>query len=201
MKSICVFCSSNLGANKIYENVARDIGNLLIDNNKTLVYGGANVGLMRCVAEEVIKRSGHSIGVITHFLAQKHLTQIGLTELIKVETMQERKAKMAELADAFIVLPGGFGTLEELFEVLTAAQLGFHTKPIAIINTNGFYDFLKMQIDNMVKEKMLLEPHANMLIFCESPQDAIEQMEKYSAPVLGKWVDDIRRENGHVVVE
>lgn len=199
MNQICVFCGSNLGANAIYEETARKLGKLMVSNNKTLIYGGANVGLMRCTAEEILKQNGNAIGVITHFLAKKHLTQSGLAELIKVDTMQERKVKMAELADGFIILPGGFGTFEELFEVLTAAQLGFHTKPVAIININGFYDFLKLQLDKMVQERMLLEPHANMLIFSDSPEKALEQMNNYSAPVLGKWVDDIRKDNGHEI--
>lgn len=197
MQRICVFCSSNLGNNESYKQVASELGTLLAKEKIELIYGGANVGLMRCAAEAVIEQKGEATGVITHFLAQKHLAQSGLKELIMVETMQERKAKMAELAEGFIVLPGGFGTLEELFEVLTAAQLGFHTKPIAIINTNGFYDYLKVQLENMVKEKMLLEPHANMLLFASSPKEAIDVMKKYKAPVLGKWVDDIRKDNGH----
>jgi len=197
MQSICVFCSSNLGSNKVYQNAATELGLLLAKEKIELIYGGANVGLMRCTAEAVIQESGKATGVITHFLAKKHLAQSGLKQLILVETMQERKAKMAELADGFIVLPGGFGTLEELFEVVTAAQLGFHSKPIAIINTNGFYDFLKIQLENMVKEKMLLEPHANMLLFTDSPEQAISAMRQYEAPVLGKWVDDIRKDNGH----
>lgn len=199
MKNICVFCSSNLGSDSIYETTARKLGKLLAKNKHTLIYGGANVGLMRCTAEEVLKNKGQTIGVITHFLAQKHLTQEGLSDLILVDTMQERKAKMTELADGFMVLPGGFGTLEELFEVVTAAQLGFHNKPIAIINTNGYYDFLKKQLENMVKEKMLLQPHANMLLFVDTPEEAFQLMNNYTAPNLGKWVDDIRKDNGHKI--
>jgi uncharacterized protein (TIGR00730 family) len=110
--------------------------------------------------------------------------------------MQQRKAKMAELADGFIALPGGFGTLEELFEVLTAAQLGFHKKPIAIINTNGFYNFLKSHINNMITEKMVLAPHAAIAQFVDTPTQALQVMQNYKAPVLEKWIDDIKKENG-----
>ncbi len=195
MQKVCVFCGSNLGNNDIYKQTAIELGSLLANKNIKLIYGGANVGLMRCTAEAVLKQNGTATGVITHFLAKKHLTQQGLTELITVDTMQQRKTKMAELADGFIALPGGFGTFEELFEVLTAAQLGFHNKPIAVINTNGFYDYLKIQLKKMVEEKMLLEPHANMVLFTDSPKEAIEAMEKYSAPVLEKWIDEIRKEN------
>lgn len=198
MKNICVYCSSNLGANGIYIEVAQKLGKLLGNSGYNLVYGGANVGLMRATAEKVLEHGGKVTGVITHFLAQKHLTQKNITELITVETMQERKAKMAEMADAFIVLPGGFGTLEELFEILTAGQLGFHDKPVAIINTNNFYDFLKQQLDMMVSERMLLEPHANIAQFVNTPKEAIDALKKYEAPVIEKWIDDIRKENGHI---
>lgn len=198
MKNICVYCSSNLGDNKIYVKIAQELGTLLGNNGFNLIYGGANVGLMRATAEKVLEHGGKVTGVITHFLAQKHLTQTNITELITVETMQERKAKMAELADAFVVLPGGFGTLEELFEILTAGQLGFHKKPVAIININGFYDLLQKQLDFMVQEKMLLEPHAKIAQFVNSPIEAIEALQAYEAPVIEKWIDDIRKENGHI---
>lgn len=195
MKSVCVFCGSNIGASEEYKKVAHQLGILLANNNIELIYGGANVGLMKATAQMVLDHGGKATGVITHFLAQKHLTQDNLYRLIKVETMHERKAKMTELADGFIAMPGGFGTLEELFEVLTSAQLGFHHKPIAILNINGFYDLLKAQLDKMVDEKMLLLPHAKMILFVETPEQALEAMRAYEAPVLGKWIDDIREQN------
>lgn len=197
MKTICVFCSSNLGKNEVYSQVAEQLGQLLAKNNIDIIYGGANVGLMKKVAEAALNRQGNVIGIITHFLAQKHLTQKGLTQLIKVDTMQQRKAKMAEMADGFIVLPGGFGTFEEVFEILTAGQLGFHNKPVAIINTNGYYTPLKLQLDKMVEEKMLLAPHAGIAQFVNSPHEAMAAIKNYKAPVLEKWIEDIRRENGH----
>jgi uncharacterized protein (TIGR00730 family) len=186
-----------LGTISDYADAAKKLGVELANNNMELIYGGANVGLMKAIAEEVIAHGGKVTGVITHFLAQKHLTQKNITQLIAVETMQERKVKMAELADAFIVLPGGFGTLEEIFEILTAAQLGFHKKPVAIINTNGYYNFLKLQLEHMVNEKMLLKPHAAIAQFVETPEEAIKALQSYTAPVVEKWIEDIRRENGH----
>lgn len=198
MRSICVFCSSNIGSNPEYINVAKQLGVLLAEQNITLIYGGANVGLMRAVAEATLTNGGKAIGVITHFLAQKHLTQPNLTDLILVNTMQERKAKMEELAEGFITLPGGFGTLEEIFEILTAAQLGFHKKPIAIINSLGFYNHLKLHLKQMVEAKMLLEPHANIAQFASTPKEALDLMHKYEAPVIEKWIDAIRKENGHI---
>lgn len=195
MKSICVFCGSNLGASEIYQETARELGTLLAKENITLVYGGANVGLMRITAEAVLQNGGKAIGVITHFLAEKHLIQPHLTELILVDTMQQRKAKMAELADGFIAMPGGFGTLEELFEILTAAQLGFHDKPVALINTNNFYEFLQIQLNKMVDEKMLLAPHAEIAHFAKSPATALAAMRKYERPIIEKWIEAIRNEN------
>lgn len=200
MKRICVFCGSNLGNHPDYITIARQLGDTLAKNDMELVYGGANVGLMRITAEAILQNGGKATGVITHFLAQKHLTFPGLTELILVDTMHERKAKMAELADGFIALPGGYGTLEELFEILTAAQLGFHHKPVAIINIHGYYDFMKLQLEKMVEEKLLLAPHAGMAHFVKTPGEALEIMRNYTAPVVGKWIDDIRRENGHEVL-
>jgi uncharacterized protein (TIGR00730 family) len=198
MKSICVFCSSNIGSKPEYITIAKELGKLLAEQQITLIYGGANVGLMRAVAQETINHGGKAIGVITHFLAEKHLTQQGLSELILVDTMHERKAKMTELADGFITLPGGFGTLEEIFEVLTAAQLGFHKKPIAIINTDGFYEHIKLHLKQMVDSRMLLEPHANIAHFVNTPMEALDTMRSYKAPVIEKWIDAIRKENGHI---
>ncbi len=199
MKNICVFCSSNLGSEPEYQRVAAELGSLLAAAGYTIIYGGANVGLMRCMAEAAIAGGGDVIGIITNFLAGKHLTQSGLKQLIIVETMQERKSKMAELSDAFIVLPGGFGTMEEMFEVLTAGQLGFHQKPVVIININDYYEHLRLLLNNMIDSRMLLEPHANILQFANSPADAIAKIAGYKAVVMDKWIDDIRRDNGQTV--
>ncbi len=195
--NVCIFCGSNLGANPEYIEVAKQLGTLLAKNGINLIYGGANVGLMKAAAEGVLENGGKVTGVITHFLAKKHLTQQNLTQLITVKTMHQRKAKMTDLADGFIAMPGGLGTLEELFEVLTAAQLGFHKKPIAIINTNGFYNFLKLHIKNTINEKMVLPPHAAIAQFVDTPEQALQVMQNYTAPVLEKWIEDIRKENGH----
>lgn len=197
MKRIAVFCGSNMGLLTEYEKTARKVGKILAENNIELVYGGGNVGMMRCVAEEVMNGGGKVIGVITHFLKAKHLAQPGLTQLIEVETMQERKATMAELSDGFIILPGGFGTLEEFFEVLTAAQLGFHSKPIGVVNQNGFYNFLKQQIDHMVEHGMVLPVHSGMVLYGNSADEVFNKMKEYEAPSAGKWIEDILEANGH----
>ena len=197
MKTVCVFCASNRGSNAEYERVAAEFGSMLAAHGLNLVYGGANVGLMRCVAEAAMAGGSKVTGIITEFLAGRHLAQSGLAEMLTVSTMQERKATMERLSDGFVVLPGGFGTMDEMFEIMSGGQLGFHKKPIVVLNINGFYNHLKAQLEFMVSEKMLLPQHAAMVQFADTPAETIDQLFDYSAPVVGKWIDDIRRDNGH----
>ena len=200
MKTVCVFCASNRGSNAEYERVAAEFGSLLAARGLNMVYGGANVGLMRCVAEAAMAGGSKVTGIITEFLAGRQLAQTGLAEMLTVSTMQERKATMERLSDGFVVLPGGFGTMDEMFEILSGGQLGFHKKPIVVLNINGFYNHLKAQLEFMVSEKMLLPQHAAMLQFADTPAEAIDQLFNYSAPVVGKWIDDIRRDNGFTLL-
>jgi len=146
---------------------------------------------MKVIANAVLNHSGKVTGVITNHLADKELAHDKVQEMIHVETMQQRKAKMTELSDAFIGLPGGFGTLEELFEVITLNQLELHKKPVGILNVNGFYDHLKLQLERMVKDKLMLDPHRKMVMFEENAEALLIRMEEYEAPKLGKWIDDI----------
>ena len=201
MKTVCVFCASNRGSNAEYERVAAEFGSLLAARGLNLVYGGANVGLMRYVAEAAMAGGSKVTGIITEFLAGRQLAQSGLAEMLTVGTMQERKVTMERLSDGFVVLPGGFGTMDEMFEILSGGQLGFHKKPIVVLNINGFYNHLKAQLEFMVGEKMLLPQHAAMVQFADNPAEAIDQLFNYSAPVVGKWIDDIRKDNGHKVSE
>ena len=201
MKTVCVFCASNLGANIEYQNVATEFGSLLAARGLDLVYGGANVGLMRCVAEAAMAGGSKVTGVITEFLAGRELAQTGLEQMIVVSSMPERKATMERLSDGFVVLPGGFGTMDEMFEILSGGQLGFHKKPLVVLNINGFYNHLKAQLEFMVGQKMLLPQHASMVQFADTPAEAIDKLFGYQAPVVGKWIDDIRRDNGHKVSE
>ena len=164
-----------------------------------MVYGGANVGLMRCVAEAAMAGGSKVTGVITEFLAGRELAQTGLEQMIVVGSMPERKATMERLSDGFVVLPGGFGTMDEMFEILSGGQLGFHKKPLVVLNINGFYNHLKVQLEFMVGQKMLLPQHAAMVQFAETPAEAIDKLFGYQAPVVGKWIDDIRRDNGQKV--
>lgn len=158
--------------------------------NIGLVYGGAKVGLMGAVADGALAEGGEVIGVLPHFLKGKEIAHFGLTELILVDTMHQRKTKMNDLSDGVIALPGGFGTLEELFEMLTWAQLGLHQKPIALLNVNGYYDSLVALIQTMTDQALLKETNQKMLLVGNDINDLLQQMEDYVAPVVGKWIDE-----------
>jgi uncharacterized protein (TIGR00730 family) len=189
MKRITVFCASSFGTEKIYEEQAIALGRTLAEQNIELVYGGANVGLMGAVADGTLNAGGKVIGVLPNFLRSKEIAHQGLTELILVESMHERKTKMNELCDGIIALPGGFGTLEELFEMLTWAQLGLHKKPIAILNVNGFYDSLLELLQTMTEKGLLKEVNQKMLLVSEDIEDLLNQMKNYIPPTVGKWIN------------
>ena len=188
MKSITVFCGSSFGSDKIYKEQATLLGQTLAKQNIQLIYGGANVGLMGAVADGVLLESGKAIGVLPHFLQSKEIAHQNLTELILVETMHERKTKMNELCDGVIVLPGGYGTLEEFFEMITWAQLGLHKKPIAILNIDGFYDDLIKLVQTMVDKGFLKQINQEMLLVSDSIDTLLEKMKNYQAPTIGKWI-------------
>ncbi|OXB01831.1 Rossman fold protein, TIGR00730 family [Flavobacterium oncorhynchi] len=189
MKRITVFCASSFGIEKIYEEQAIALGKTLAEQNIELVYGGANAGLMGAVADGALNAGGKVIGVLPNFLRSKEIAHLGLTELILVESMHERKTKMNDLCDGVIALPGGFGTLEELFEMLTWAQLGLHKKPIAILNVNGFYDALIALLQTMTEKGLLKEVNQKMLLVSDTIDDLLYQMKNYVAPTVGKWID------------
>lgn len=188
MKRITIFCASSFGHNTIYKEQAKKLGQKLASENIELVYGGANVGLMGVIADSTLNNGGKAIGVLPYFLQDKEIAHNGLTKLILVETMHERKTRMNDLCDGAIALPGGFGTLEELFEMLTWAQLGLHKKPIGILNTNGYYNNLIALLQNMTDEGLLKEVNQKMLLVSESIDDLLYQMRNYTAPTVGKWI-------------
>lgn len=188
MKRITVFCGSSFGTEDIYKSEATALGKVLAQKGIELVYGGANVGLMGAVADGVLREGGKVIGVLPHFLQSKEIAHEGLTELILVDSMHERKTKMNELCDGVIALPGGFGTLEEFFEMLTWAQLGLHKKPIAILNIDGFYDALKVLIQVMVDKGFLKAVNQEILLVSDNIEDLITKMSEYTAPEVGKWI-------------
>ena len=187
MKRICVFCGSSPGFDPAYCAMARRVGQALVARDCQLVYGGADVGMMGAVADTVLKAGGSVIGVIPQALAHK-VSHPGLTELHVVGSMHERKTMMFNLSDAFIALPGGFGTLEELAELLAWAQLGLHGKPCGLINVAGYFDHLLQYLDHAVAEGLMKREHRDMLLTAEAPDALLDRMAIYQAPVVEKWV-------------
>ena len=189
MDQVCVFCGSAAGNSPIYAATARELGRELAARNLGLVYGGGRVGLMGEVATATLAAGGTVVGVIPHSLAVKEVAQEDCTELIVVNTMHERKAIMADRADAFIALPGGFGTCDELFEILTWAQLGIHRKPVAVLNVNGFFTSLLSWLDHVVAEGLLRPKHRELLLVAESVPELFAKLAAWNPPVsITKWV-------------
>ena len=188
MNRITVFCGSSFGTDEVFKEKAYLLGKSLAKRNIEIVYGGANVGLMGAVADGALSANGKVIGILPEFLQGKEIAHKNLTELIITETMHERKIKMDELSDGVIALPGGYGTLEKFFEMLTWAQLGLHKKPIAILNINGFYDALETLIQTMVDKGFLKEVNQKMLLISENIDDLLSKMNAYIAPTVGKWI-------------
>ena len=189
MQSITVFCGSNSGAHPVFTEQAFLLGKTLAERNITLVYGGAKAGLMGAVADGALKHHGKVIGILPVFLKNVEIGHDHLSELILVESMHERKAKMNEYSDGIIALPGGFGTLEELFEMLTWAQLGLHRKPVAILNTNGFYNELLNFTETMVDKGFLKTASQQMLLVSDNIETLLDKMANYVPPVTGKWIN------------
>jgi uncharacterized protein (TIGR00730 family) len=185
---LCVFCGSSAGQDPVYLETARLLGEALARNGIELVYGGASVGLMGAVADAVLANGGHVIGVMPQALVDKEVAHMGLSDLRVVGSMHERKALMAELSDGFIALPGGLGTFEELFEVWTWAQLGYHKKPCALLNVAGFYDKLADFLDDVVERGFVKPIHRAMLIVKDDPASLIDAMRAYDPPKVDKWI-------------
>ncbi len=188
MKSVAVFCGSGDGYDETYRETAYNLGNILAARKVRIVYGGSRIGLMGAVAEGALENGGVVIGVIPTFLQTKEVTHHGLTELIKVNTMHERKIKMHDLSDAVITLPGGWGTMDEMFEMLTWGQMGLHQKPMGLLNINGYYDSLQALTDNMVSEGFLGEEVNRMLLINTDIEDLLRMMEDYVAPEVTQWL-------------
>jgi len=187
MKRIAVFCGSNSGVNLNFKIQALNLGKKLAESNIELIFGGGKVGLMGAVADGVLQNGGKVTGVLPQFLKRKELEHLDLTEIIIVDNMHERKAKMYDLCDGVIALPGGFGTLDELFEVLTWAQLSLHQKPIAILNINGYYNALIDFIETMIKNEFLKEEYRNLLLISDNIEDLLSKMESYVPLNNDKW--------------
>ncbi|MGG5902844.1 MULTISPECIES: TIGR00730 family Rossman fold protein [Sphingobacterium] len=189
LNQIVVFCASSPGHGQAFLEAAKEVGKVFVEKQITLVYGGGRVGLMGAVADAVMENGGHVIGVIPQFLNSKEIGHSGITTLIEVDTMHERKAKMNALCDGVIAMPGGFGTMEELFEMTTWGQLGLHKKPIGILNVDGFYDHFIAFIQHMVDSGLLKEENQKMILYSDNIEDLLEQMEAYEAPPVPKWLN------------
>jgi uncharacterized protein (TIGR00730 family) len=189
MKSICVFCGSSFGSRTTYAEGARALGTALARQGIRLVYGGGRVGLMGVVADAAMAGGGEVIGVIPRPLATKELAHAALTTLHVVETMHDRKALMADLSDGFIAMPGGYGTLEEFFEVLTWAQLGLHPKPCGLLNIEGYFNPLLALIEHSVEEAFVRPEHRTLVLQETDPERMLAAMRTYVAPPIPKWID------------
>ena len=188
MKRICVFCGANTGKRDQYSTAAKDLAEELVSREIEIVYGGGRIGLMGVLAERAIELGGRVIGVIPESLATKEVAHDSISELIVVGSMHQRKAKMAELSDGFISLPGGIGTIEETFEMLTWSQLGFHNKPCGIINVEGFYDKLIEFLNHTSEEKFFMDIYRRMLIVETDPSALLERFEQYKPPQVKHWI-------------
>lgn len=194
LRRICVYCGSNSGNNPAHRTAAHALGAFLADAGIGLVYGGGHVGLMGAVADGALSKSGEVIGVIPQSLMEKELGHGGVTELRVVTSMHERKQMMVDLSDGFIALPGGFGTLDELFETLTWLQLSFHDKPVGLLNVGGFFDGLVDFIGHMSRNGFLKPEHAACMLVENDPVRLIERMETFRPPDLGKWIEKLAAE-------
>jgi uncharacterized protein (TIGR00730 family) len=190
MKKVAIYCGSSAGPKKIYRTQAAQLGKYLAGNNIHVIFGGGKVGMMGILADAALKAGGKVTGVIPGFLHVKEVAHSGLTELITVNTMHQRKALIEQMCDAAIALPGGFGTIDELFEMLTWGQLGLHDKAVGILNTNGFYNQILAAIDRMVQEGFLKDLNRDMLLVSEHIEELFDLMQNYTPPRVRKWILD-----------
>ena len=189
MKAVCVFCGSNTGVLPEYRLAAEMLAREIVAQDLTLVYGGGKVGLMGVIGDTAMAAGGRVIGVTPRRLVEKEVAHAGLTELHVVESMHERKAMMAELSDAFIALPGGVGTFEEFFEVLTWSQLGFHAKPCGLLNVAGYYDQLLRFLDHSVEQGFIRREHRGIVLTDTEPARLLDQLDTFRMPAVTKWID------------
>jgi hypothetical protein len=193
IKRVCVFCGSSTGTRPVYAEAAAQFGRELVGSGAALVFGGGRVGLMGVLADSVLAAGGKAIGVMPRSLVEKEIAHTSLTELRVVDSMHQRKAMMADLADAFVLLPGGFGSWEEFFEIVTWLQLGIHRKPCAILNVAGYYDGLLSLAEHALTEGFLRPAHHKMLIVEANPQALLAELASAEIPSEVKWVADLER--------
>ncbi len=195
MYRICVFCGSSMGNKPVYREAATEVAGFFIKNNLGLVYGGASVGLMKILADKLLENGNEVIGIMPQLLIDKEVAHEGLEKMIVVNSMSERKQKMVELSDAFIALPGGFGTLDELSEVMIFNQLRICDKPLGILNTAGYFDKLLTFFHHAVDEGFVRQEHVKNLIVADNIETLVRKMQQYSPVSMGKWIEDILDES------
>lgn len=195
IKSICLFCGSSPGADPAFKLAAADLGRTLAHNNIRLIYGGGHVGLMGVAADACLSSGGEVVGVIPRKLMEKEVGHAGLTQMHVVETMHERKALMTQLCDGFIALPGGYGTLDELFEALTWQQLAYHLLPVGVLNVSGFFDHLVQFLDHARDQRLLRDAHRASLIVDTSLASLLDRMHSFVPPDNEKWLDRAAQES------
>jgi uncharacterized protein (TIGR00730 family) len=193
MKKVVVFCGSSTGFNSVYKEAAIELGNYFAQNNIAMVFGGGKIGLMGIIADTILARKGKVIGVIPKLLEKEEVIHTGVTEMIIVKKMSERKVIMSKLVDGYITLPGGFGTLDELFEALTLGQLHIEQKPIGLLNVNGFFDHVLKQLDVMVSEGYLKVANREMLLVDKTVDGLMQQMLAYNAPEISPVINKVVR--------
>ena len=193
LKKIVVFCGSSLGFNPIYKKAAVTLGNYFVENKISLVYGGGKIGMMGLLADTILGQNGEVIGVIPKLLEKEEVVHAGVEEMIVCKKMSDRKVIMSKLVDGYITLPGGFGTLDELFEALTLGQLQIEQKPIGLLNINGFFDAVLLQLDKMVEEGYLKLAGRNLLLVANSVKELMQKMDAYKAPKIAPIINKVVR--------
>jgi uncharacterized protein (TIGR00730 family) len=189
LRSLCVFCGSSTGNDPAFRQAAHALGDALVHQQITLVYGGGKIGLMGVIADRVMQGGGRVIGVIPQQLQEKELAHHGITDLHIVDSMHQRKARMAELAAGFVAMPGGYGTIEEFAEVLTWSQLGLHTKPMGLLNVSGYFDHFLRFLDHAVDVRLLPPEHRRLVLESDRADHLLEHMHDWQAPSLPKWIE------------
>lgn len=197
MTTICVFCGSSMGNNPLFQKAAKTVADFFVKHDIRLVYGGAKVGLMKILADTLLENNKEVIGIMPGLLVDKEVAHEGLTQLIKVDSMSERKLKMVEMSDGFIALAGGFGTFDELSEVMIYNQLRVMDKPVGILNTAGYFDKMLEFFDHSVREGFVRAEHRDNLLVSDNITDLFHLMQKYSPVSMGKWLEDIKIESGN----
>jgi uncharacterized protein (TIGR00730 family) len=193
MNKVVVFCGSSLGFNPVYKQAAIELGNYFVKNNIGLVYGGGKIGMMGVVSDTILDQNGVVIGVIPKLLEKEEVVHAGVEEMIVCKKMSERKVIMSKLVDGYITLPGGFGTLDELFEALTLSQLHIEQKPVGLLNINGFFDAVLLQIDKMVEEGYVKPENKKLLIVAQTVDELMEKMNQYKARSISHVINKVVR--------